>query len=78
MKRYREKDAMKQCVECGAKDLEFSKEISKESKGSKISEHLGKEVWQKYNYKWMQKSSSHNIFSSSLCYSKMLKLNESF
>lgn len=44
MKRYREKDAMKQCVECGAKDLEFSKEISKESKGSKISEHLGKEV----------------------------------
>lgn len=44
MKRYREKDAMKQCVECGEKDLEFSKEISKESKGRKISEHLGKEV----------------------------------
>ena len=44
MKRYREKDAMKQCVECGEKDLEFSKEISKESKGRKISEDLGNKV----------------------------------
>lgn len=42
MKRYREKDAMKQCVECGEKDLEFSKEIVKKAKDAKYLN-----IWEK-------------------------------